>query len=307
MKRVLVTGSDGMLGSEVVRQLKKLRDVKVIATTQNTLDITDLRKVKETFEQSRPTHVIHCAAFTAVDTAEKDRLTAFLVNSEGTKNLAFFASNLDAEMIYISTDYVFSGNKGKAYIETDATGPINTYGRSKLRGEEYIRTLTDKHKIVRTSWLNGLGGVYTRNFIETMLRIAEQRNELSVVDDQTGRPTFTFDLARAVLLLMDARSYGVFHVTGEGKTTWFGFAKKIFELAGKEVKLKPITSEQFRSLAARPRYSVMKNTRFEQLGIDLLPDWEVSLAEYFRRRKLAESFNKPGVSSPSPDAKKVSS
>jgi len=305
LKRVLVTGSDGMLGTELLRQLRKYDGLKIIPTTQENMDITDLKSVKNTFKKHNPTHVIHCAAFTAVDTAEKDPLNAYLVNAEGTKNLAFFASTMDAEIIYISTDYVFDGNKGKAYKETDKPKPINTYGRSKLLGEEYIQTLTDKYKIIRTSWLNGLGGAHTRNFIETMLRVAEQRNELSVVDDQTGRPTFTFDLAKAMILLMDAKAYGIFHVTGEGKTTWYGFAKKIFELAKKDVKVRPTTTEQFRSLAARPRYSVMANTRFEQLGIDLLPEWEDSLKEYFRRRKLAQSIHKSDDYGPSRDAEKV--
>jgi dTDP-4-dehydrorhamnose reductase len=302
VKTVLVTGSDGMLGSEVIRQLRKLSSVNIVPATVKTMDITNLSSIRAMFERYRPTHVLHCAAFTAVDTAEKEPLNAFMVNAEGTKNLAFFASRFDTEILYISTDYVFDGKRGKPYTESDVPHPLNTYGVSKLRGEEYLRELLERHKIIRTSWLNGLGGVYNRNFIETMLRISEQRNELAVVDDQTGRPTFTFDLAKALILLLDAKSYGVFHVTGEGNTTWFGFARKIFELAEKQVQVKPITTEQFRSLAERPRYSVLKNTRFEALGMELLPHWEDSLKEYLRRRTLAQSISDSNQKAPSKDA-----
>lgn len=295
-----------MLGSEVVRYLKRLQDVRIIRTNLATLDITDLQAVKKVFAEERPTHVYHCAAFTQVDLAEKEPLKAFSVNSEGTKNLAFFASVHGAEMIYISTDYVFDGRKGSPYVETDETQPINVYGESKRRGEEHVQTLCDKHKIVRTSWLNGLGGAINRNFIETMLRISESRSELSVVNDQYGRPTFTYDLAPALVTLIDVNAYGVFHVTGEGHCTWYDFAVKIFELAKKGIPVKPISSTQFRSLADRPEFSVMLNTRFEQLGLPLLPHWESSLAEYFRRRRLAESLIKSDMRAPSRDAQHAS-
>lgn len=303
MRHVLVTGSEGMLGSEVIRHLRRRDDMRVIRGTLHTLDITDLAAVKRLFQQERPTHVIHCAAFTQVDTAEKDSLKAFMVNSEGTKNLAFFAAEFGAEMTYISTDYVFDGEKRSPYVESDPPNPINVYGQSKLKGEQYLRTLCERHKIVRTSWLNGLGGVYNRNFIETMLRFAETRNQLSVVNDQIGRPTFTFDLAPLLVMLLDVKAYGVFHITGEGNCSWYDLAVKIFELAKKkDVVVRSITSDQFRSLARRPRYSVMANTRFAQLGLPLLPHWEHSLTEYFRRRRLAESVSRPESRAPSRDA-----
>ncbi|MEQ8821357.1 MAG: dTDP-4-dehydrorhamnose reductase [Sumerlaeia bacterium] len=304
MKVVLVTGSEGMLGSEVVRHLKRASDTRVVGTTAKTLDITDLSAVKTALEEHRPTHIIHCAAFTLVDTAEKDRLAAFRVNAEGTKNLAFFAREVGAEMILISTDYVFDGEKGSPYLESDPTCPINAYGESKVAAEHHLRTLLEKHKIVRTSWLSGLGGAHNRNFIETMLRLSETRNQLSIVNDQTGRPTFTFDLAPALVTLLDVHDYGVFHVTGDGQATWFDFALKIFEMSHKKIELKPITSDQFRSLARRPRFSVLANTRFEGLGLPLLPKWDDSLAEYFRRRKLATSISEPKDRGPSPFARR---
>lgn len=305
MKQVMVTGGDGMLGSEVVRRLRARRDVEVHRATIETMDITDLGSVKAALESIRPTHIIHCAAFTLVDTAEKDPLAAFRVNAEGTKNIAFFAREIDAEMIYISTDYVFDGRKSTGYKEGDKPHPLNHYGQSKLLGEQFVATLLDRHKIVRTSWLNGLGGAHNRNFIESMLRLAERRSQLSVVDDQTGRPTFTFDLARALVSLLDVQAYGVFHATNEGRCTWFDFAKLIFQLAGKDVDVRPITSDQFRSLARRPKCSVLLNTRFEALGLPQLPPWEEGLAEYFRRRRLAESISRPESRSPSRDAERA--
>jgi len=293
VKEILVTGSEGMLGSEVVRHLRRQPDTNVIRGTQQNLDITDLAAVKQLLLSKRPTHIVHCAAFTQVDTAEKDQLKAFMINAEGTKNLAFFASEIGAEMIYISTDYVFDGKKGADYVETDEPCPINIYGESKLKGEQYVRTLCDRHKIVRTSWLNGLGGVSNRNFIETMLRISESKNQLSVVNDQIGKPTFTFDLAPAIVTLLDVKDYGIFHGVGEGSCTWFDLAKRVFAIAGRNVTVKPITTDQFRSLAERPRRSVLSNTRFSKMGLNLLSNWEKGLEEYFRRRRLAESIARP--------------
>ncbi len=216
-------------------------------------------------------------------------MTARLVNAEGTKNLAFFCRELDIELLYISTDYVFDGRKRAAYLETDIPNPINTYGRTKLLGEQYVQALLGNYKIVRTSWLNGLGGSFTRNFIETILRVAQRRNQVSVVNDQIGRPTFTFDLARRLILLLEIPETGIFHVTNSGQCSWYELAEEILrmaELGG--VSVRPITSAQFRSLAMRPEYSVLENKRMQDLGLEPLPHWRDSLREYFRRRRLRE-------------------
>lgn len=302
MKDVLVTGADGMLGTEVVRHLKRRRDVRVHRGVLPELDITNLDNVRREIERIHPTHIVHTAAFTAVDAAEKDPLAAMTVNAEGTKNLAFFAREVGAEFVYVSTDYVFNGRKEEGFVESDEPDPINVYGRSKLAGERAVQTLCDRHKIVRTSWLNGLGGVSNRHFIETMLRIAETKSTLSVVNDQRGCPTFTFDLAPAIVELLDVNDYGVFHVTGSGACTWYDFAVRSFELAGVKVDVKPVTSDQFRSLAERPRCSVLNNTRFAALGLATLPHWHESLVDYFRRRRLAESVSRPDSRRPSSDA-----
>ncbi len=299
MKTILVTGADGMLGTEVMRLLRRDAGLKAIGTTQADMDITNLAQVRDTLARHRPSHIIHCAAFTFVDRAEKEPLLAYAVNAEGTKNLAFFSRELDIELIYLSTDYVFDGRKGEPYREDERPNPINVYGNSKLLGETYTATLLEKFKVVRTSWLNGLGGDYTRNFIETMLRVSESRSTLSLINDQVGRPTFTFDLAQALVTLVDVNVYGVFHVTNSGQCSWFDFAREVFAVAGRnEVVVRPILSEQFRSHAERPKYSVLENTRFAGLGLRLLPDWRDSLREYFRRREYSADIPENAVPSP---------
>ncbi|HMX63553.1 MAG TPA: dTDP-4-dehydrorhamnose reductase [Candidatus Sumerlaeota bacterium] len=304
---MFVTGADGMLGTEVIKSLRRDSAISVVPSTIADMDITNLAAVRASLERHRPTHIIHCAAFTFVDTAEKEPLRAYQINAEGTKNLAFFCREFDIELIYLSTDYVFSGEKREPYLETDATGPINIYGKSKLLGETYIQALLEKYKIVRTSWLNGLGGDYTRNFIETMLRISETRSTISVVNDQTGRATFTFDLAPMLTTLLDVNAYGIFHVANSGICTWYELAREIFQIAGRtDVTVHPILSEQFRSAAKRPTYSVMSLKRTEQLGLRPLPDWRASLREYFRRREfIAQSLNLPPQVAPSPQAMRL--
>lgn len=307
MKKVLVTGADGMLGTEVMKCLGRDPGIVAVPSVISDMDVTNLAQVRDTLDRHRPTHIIHCAAFTFVDTAEKEPLRAYQINAEGTKNLAFFCREFDIELIYLSTDYVFSGEKKEPYYETDPTGPINVYGLSKLLGETYTQTLLEKCKIVRTSWLNGLGGDYTRNFIETMLRISETRSTLSIVNDQVGRPTFTFDLALALVTLLDVNAYGVFHVTNGGQCSWYDFAKEIFKVSGRDdIVVRPILSEQFRSAAKRPAFSVMANRRIEQLGLRALPDWRASLREYFQRRELiAENLHLPPQVAPSPQAMRM--
>lgn len=286
-KVIAVTGASGMLGAEVIRQLRTIGGYKTVALTQEKMDITDVLEVKKVLGELRPHALIHCAAFTQVDTAEKEPQTCNMVNAEGTKNLAFFCRELNIDLIYISTDYVFDGTKGAPYLESDPTVPINTYGRSKELGEKYVAGLCERYKIVRTSWLNGLGGTNVRNFIETMLRLAETRSTLSVVNDQVGKPTFTFDLAKALILLLEVKRSGIFHVTNSGQASWYEFACEIIREAGlPNVTVQPISSEQFRSLARRPRYSVLENSQMQELGLEPLPDWRISLREYMRRRKL---------------------
>jgi len=292
-KKVLVTGAKGMLGTDLVARLKKSRKYDVVGVDIEEMDITRLAEVKSVLLSHRPQFVIHCAAYTNVDRAECEREKAMAVNSEGTKNIAFFCRELGAEMIFISTDYVFDGEKDSPYVESDRPNPINVYGESKLAGEEHVAVLVENHKICRTSWLCGIHGP---SFIDSILRAVAESRPLSVVNDQVGRPTFTFDLAEALVQLLEVHEYGIFHITNSGFCSWYEFAQQIVKLSGaKNVEVKPITSDQFRSLARRPRFSVLENRRLAELGFRPLPRWEVSLKEYFTLRKeLAGVGSKSG-------------
>lgn len=283
-KKLLITGAEGMLGIDLVARLRRSRKYDIVAVDIDEMDVTRLGDVKSVMLDTRPNVVIHCAAYTAVGGAEKEREMAMAVNSEGTKHLAFFCRELGAEMIYLSTDYVFDGEKRSPYIEADEPNPINIYGESKLAGERHIPVLLDKYKICRTSWLCGIHGP---NFIETILQAVEQKKTpISVVNDQVGRPTFTFDLADVLARLIDRKETGVFHVTNDGYCSWYEFALLIVKLSGaRGIKVQPITSRQFRSLAKRPKYSVLENLRLSEMRFRPLPRWEVSLKEYIARHK----------------------
>jgi dTDP-4-dehydrorhamnose reductase len=253
-RKILVTGSNGMLGHDLVQLLKCKKKNDVIETDVHNLDITNLAAVRDIMLDENPDVVCHLAAFTDVDGAESKRFECWRVNVGGTKNLAFFCREVDAQMIYISTDYVFDGNNREPYMELDPTNPINFYGLSKLAGEEDAQALLDRIKIVRTSWLCGTGGL-GKNFIETILKLAKRESELSIVTDQVGRPTFTFDLASAIAQLIDVNEYGIFHVTNKGKCSWYDFAVEILKQAGiKDVPIRPILSDKLRE---RPQSALL--------------------------------------------------
>jgi len=293
-KKILVTGAKGMLGTDLVARLKATRKYDVVPVDVEEMDVTRLAQVKAVMLDCRPQIVIHCAAYTNVDRAESERELAMAVNSEGTKHIAFFCRELSADMLYISTDYVFDGTKPTPYVETDLPNPINVYGESKLAGEMHVMVLLERYKICRTSWLCGVHG---RNFIDTILSAVAEGRPLSVVNDQVGRPTFAFDLATALVWLLERPEYGIYHVTNSGFCSWYEFAQQIVQLSGaKNVTMRPITSEQFRSLARRPHYSVLENRLLEQRGFRPLPRWETSLKEYLARRaELAKSGNLPSA------------
>lgn len=283
--KVLVTGANGMLGHDVMLQLEKAGKYEIVATDVHNLDITNVAMVRDLILGEKPKVVAHLAAFTDVDGAESRQLDCWSVNAEGTKNIAFFCREAKAEMIYISTDYVFDGNLGTPYLEHDQTSPVNFYGVSKLGGEVNAMALLDKVKILRTSWLCGTGGS-GKNFIETILRLASREPELSIVTDQVGRPTFTFDLAAALVNLIPVQEYGVFHVTNRGRCSWYDFAVEILAQAGiKDVNVKAILSDQLHRPARRPAFSALENSRFEKIGVPQLPAWEKSLAKYLQLRK----------------------
>ncbi|MBC7343722.1 MAG: dTDP-4-dehydrorhamnose reductase, partial [Clostridia bacterium] len=242
-----------MLGTDVVTEGQR-RGHEVIALGHTELDITRHSAVKKHLEVHRPQVVINCAAYTDVDGAEKNRDLAVMVNALGARNLALACRAVDAALVHISTDYVFDGSKNEPWSIYDPRNPINTYGESKCLGERFIETIGGRYYIVRTSWLFGHHGP---NFVETMLRLASSGQSLTVVTDQKGCPTYTVDLAAALLDLIETEAYGIYHITNRGATTWYNFAKTIFEFAGPKVELYPTDSHQYQRPAKRPANSVL--------------------------------------------------
>ncbi len=266
--KVLITGAKGMLGQDLCPTLEDL-GCFLIETDIDNLDITKKEDVEDFVSKAHPDLIIHLAAYTNVDRAEEEEEKAELINAVGTENVTLAASKIDVPLIYISTDYVFDGTKNSPYLPTDPTNPINAYGRTKLKGEELVQKHCKKYYIARTSWLYGM---YGKNFVDTMLSLKD-KEELKVVDDQWGTPTWTMDLAGALMKLL-TKPYGIYHLSGGGKpTTWYNFAKTIFELSNLEVNLKPCTTEEFKRPANRPKYSVMDNDK-------MLRDWKLALKDY---------------------------
>ena len=274
--RILVTGASGQLGYDVCRELER-RDMAFCAPTSTEMDITDRDAVMNYMSKERPDAVIHCAAYTKVDLAEDEPERCWAVNVDGTRNIALACREIDAKMAYISTDYVFPGTGDQFYEPTDPMRPVNTYGRSKLAGELAVQSLLDKYFIVRISWVFGKNG---NNFVKTMLRLAETKTELNVVSDQIGSPTYTADLAPLLCDMVQTEKYGVYHATNEEVCSWAEFAETIFELAGKQVTVRPIPTKDYSAKAMRPLNSRMSKTRLAAAMFERLPDWRDALARY---------------------------
>ena len=276
--RILVTGSNGQLGSALVERLAARGD-EVFGYDLPDIDITDAESVRAVFEATRPEVVINCAAWTAVDAAEEQEAAALQVNGVGPGVLALACAAVDAWLVQVSTDYVFAGDASTPYAEDAEPDPRTAYGRTKLVGEEEVRVrLPDTHYIVRTAWLYGLVG---NNFVKTMLRLAEERDELEVVDDQWGQPTFAGDLADQIIALIDVRPpAGTYHATNAGAASWFDFAQEIFRLAGLDPqRVRAVTSAEFVRPAPRPAYSVLGHDRWFDVGMVPMRDWHDAIAD----------------------------
>ena len=276
--KILVTGVSGQLGYDVERELER-RGIEHLGTSSKELDITDREAVERLMERYRPDAVIHCAAYTKVDLAEDEPERCWAVNADGTRNMAAACRKTGAKLLYISTDYVFPGTGERSYETGDPTGPVNTYGRSKLAGELAVQSLLEKYFIVRISWVFGKNG---NNFVKTMLRLAETRAELSVVCDQIGSPTYTADLAPLLCDMVQTERYGVYHATNEGTCAWSEFAEASFELAGRQVAVHPIPPSAYPTKAARPLNSRMSKESLRDNGFQALPEWKDALARYLK-------------------------
>lgn len=270
--RVITTGARGMLGHDLFPILEN-EGYEVIETDIHNLDITNEKQTLEIISHQKPNIVIHCAAYTNVDKAEEDIETARLINAKGTENIARACAKIGATLVYISTDYVFNGEGKKPYLPTDKPEPLNVYGLTKYEGEEAVKKYCPKHFIARTSWLYGIHG---KNFVETMISLSNKL-ELKVVDDQVGCPTWTVELVNGIVKLLKTENYGIYHVCGSGSTSWYGFAKEIFDLMNLDVNLKPCTTDEFPRPAKRPRYSIMENN-------NICRDWKLALKDYLELR-----------------------
>ncbi|HZG59613.1 MAG TPA: dTDP-4-dehydrorhamnose reductase [Anoxybacillus sp.] len=276
--KIVVTGANGQLGQELVRQLQQT-NFELYSFTKSDLDITNENIVNEVITKIKPDIIINAAAYTKVDQAEAEEETAYLVNAFGQRNLAVAAEKVGAKICYISTDYVFDGNSTVPYREYDQTNPLGVYGKSKLVGEELTKSLCSRYFIVRTAWVYGEFG---QNFVKTMLRLAKEKEEIGVVNDQIGAPTYTVDLARFIIELVQTEKFGIYHCTNSGSCSWYEFAKAIFEESNISVKVNPITTEQFPRPAERPKYSVLDNFAMKVNGFPMLRHWREALKEFLK-------------------------
>ena len=274
--KVVVTGVRGQLGHDVVNELEK-RGHTAVGTDVEEMDITDAGKVREVLTSERPDAVIHCAAYTAVDAAEDNVELCRRINAQGTENIAKVCGDLDCRMLYLSTDYVFNGEGERPWEPDDEREPLNVYGQTKYEGELAVETYVEKFFIVRIAWVFGVNG---KNFIKTMLRLGKDHDELTVVADQIGSPTYTWDLSRLLVDMIESDRYGRYHATNEGLCSWYEFAVEIFRQAGMDVHVRPVTSEEYPAKAKRPHNSRMDKSKLEQNGFRRLPDWKDALTRY---------------------------
>lgn len=276
--RVFVTGVKGQLGYDVMNELEK-QGLEGIGVDIDEMDITDADQVNKVIKEAAPDAVIHCAAYTAVDAAEDNEEICRKVNAQGTENIAKVCEELDIKMMYISTDYVFNGQGERPWEPDDEREPLNVYGQTKYEGELAIEEHVKKFFTVRIAWVFGVNG---KNFIKTMLNLGKTHDYLTVVDDQTGSPTYTYDLARLLVDMIQTDKYGRYHATNEGICTWYEFACEIFKQAGMNVSVAPVSSDEYPAKAKRPSNSRMDKSKLTANGFTPLPTWQDALSRYLQ-------------------------
>ena len=284
--KIAITGADGQLGTDVCRTLI---DFEIVPLTDKDIEISTMGSVKQVLEKHKPDVIINTAAYVRVDDCETEQDKAFSVNALGAKNMAVVAQQIQAKLIHISTDYVFGGEaepQNTPYTEFDTPVPISIYGKSKLAGENFVRDFCRKYFIVRTSGLFGVAGSMGKggNFVETMLSLGKERDELRVVNDQIFSPTYTKDLAIKIAQLIQTEYYGTFHITNRDACSWYEFTTEILKLAGLQTPVIPITSDQYPQKARRPRFSVLDNYHLRLLGMDDMRSWREALEDYLKEK-----------------------
>lgn len=277
--KVMVTGSNGQLGKELVDQLIQL-NISLFPFSREELDITDFNKVYKVVREIKPDIIINAAAFTNVDQAEIEKERAFNINAFGPRNLAVAAEKVGAKICYISTDYVFDGTATQPYEEFATVNPLGVYGKSKYAGEQLTQSLSTKYFIVRTAWVYG---EYGNNFVKTMLKLAAEKDEIGVVHDQVGSPTYTVDLATFIIDLVQTDKYGIYHCTNSGSCSWYEFAQAIFEEAGININVRPLTSNQFPRPAKRPNYSVLDDMALRLNDFSQPRHWREALNSFMTK------------------------
>lgn len=283
MKKILVTGANGQLGRCIQDAAAEFPDLELVFTSKEELDIENIDSVKDFFRKNNFSHCINTAAYTNVEKAESEREKAFATNAKAVKNLALACNENNVVLLHISTDYVFNGKKGSSYSEMDITNPLNVYGASKLKGEQYIQEICDRFFILRTSWLYSQ---YGHNFLKTILKYSREGKPLTITTEQTGTPTNANDLAKSLLQIIaqDSTDYGVYHVSNSGETTWFGFAEEILLLTENLKDSNLAKTNQYRTFAARPVYSVLDNTKaHNKLKLKHI-DWRESLKSVLKNQ-----------------------
>lgn len=293
--RILITGSKGQLGNELLNIIKKgkseigeisneINNSQVFAVDIDMFDITNIKEVRKNMYELKPDVVINCAAATNVDGCESNEDLAFKVNSIGPRNLALVCQELKATLVQVSTDYVFSGISNKSLTEFDIPSPSTVYGKTKLLGEKYVQEFCSKYFIVRTAWLYGQVG---KNFVYTMMKLGKVKDEIEVVNDQIGNPTNANDLAYHILKLIETEEYGIYHCTGKGECSWYDFASEIINLCDEECRVKPCTSDEYKTPAKRPEYSSLDNMMFRNTVGDEMRDWKDAIKSFIKEVKRA--------------------
>lgn len=293
--RVAVIGANGQLGMDVLTEFQSAGD-EIAGLMHEDVDICSVHSTRDALGRIQPKIIVNTAAMHHVENCEKEPLRAYEVNALGARILAIVARELDAKLVHVSTDYVFSGSKKAPYLETDAAAPLNVYGNTKLAGEAFLQGTAEKYFILRTSALYGKNPCRAKggkNFVDLMLKLAGERDELRVVDDEVVSPTCTSELAKQIVILSHTEHYGLYHATAEGSCSWYEFAKTIFELTGTRANLKVAGPNEFPAKVPRPKYSVLENSRLKKLGLNSFRSWSEGLGCYLAdgARRVASGGN----------------
>ncbi|SJZ84513.1 dTDP-4-dehydrorhamnose reductase [Anaerorhabdus furcosa] len=274
--KILITGSNGLLATDISECLKSTKH-EIFALAKSEFDITNKDSIQDKANSIKPDIIIHCAAYTKVDQSELEKEKAYRINVEGTKNIVDICLLLNIPLIFFSTDYVFDGSGNKPWKENDSTSPCNYYGYTKLLAEQIIQSELKKYFILRISWLFGNNGI---SFVTKIIKLVQEHKELTVIDDQIGSPTYTVDVANIVQKMLESEKYGIYHCVNSGYCSWYDFATEILARMENQVKLLPISSENFKSLAKRPKNSRLSTSKLEENGFGKLPHWKDAFERY---------------------------